>query len=254
VKNLKDSIEIIPLRGIGLIKEGDNLAKLIVEAAKTQKVNIENGDIIVVAHKIVSKAEGRIIDLKTITPSKFALKASKLLNKDPRLIEVILRESKRIVRMIKGHIICETKHGFICANAGVDKSNVEGEDFVALLPKNPDASAEAIRKGIKNLINVDVAVIISDTFGRPWRNGQVNVAIGVSGLTPLKDYRRTKDMFNFSLKVTVICVADELASAAELVMNKSNGIPIALIKGYSYVKGEGSFKDLIKQNKYNLFP
>ncbi|MEM2473713.1 MAG: coenzyme F420-0:L-glutamate ligase, partial [Candidatus Bathyarchaeia archaeon] len=158
------------------------------------------------------------------------------------------------VRMIKGHIICETRHGFICANAGVDKSNVEGEDFVVLLPKNPDASAETIRKGIKKLINADIAVIISDTFGRPWRNGQVNVAIGVSGLIPIKDYRGTKDMFNFTLKVTMICIADELASAAELVMNKSNGVPAALIKGYPYVKGEGSIKDLIKRNKYNLFP
>jgi len=146
---IKDSIEIIPLKGIGLVKEGDDIAKLIVEAAKAQGVKIEDGDIIVVAHKIVSKAEGRIVDLKTITPSKFALRASKLLNKDPRVIEVILRESKRIVRMIKGHIICETRHGFICANAGVDKSNVEGEDFVVLLPKNPDVSAETIRKGIK---------------------------------------------------------------------------------------------------------
>jgi len=250
---VKDSIEIIPLKGIGLVKEGDDIAKLIVEAAKAQGVKIEDGDIVVVAHKIVSKAEGRIVDLKAITPSKFALRASKLLNKDPRVIEVILRESKRIVRMIKGHIICETRHGFICANAGVDKSNVE-EDFVVLLPKNPDVSAETIRKGIKNLINVDVAVIISDTFGRPWRSGQVDVAIGVSGLVPLKDYRGTKDMFNSLLKVTIICVADELASAAELVMNKSDGIPVALIKGYHYIKGEGSFKDLVKQSKYNLFP
>ncbi|MEM3606833.1 MAG: coenzyme F420-0:L-glutamate ligase [Candidatus Bathyarchaeia archaeon] len=251
---VKDSIEVIPLKGIGLIKEGDDIAKVIVEAAKAQGVKIEDGDIIVVAHKRVSKAEGRVVDLKTITPSKFALRVSKLLNKDPRVIEVIFRESKRIVRMIKGHIICETRHGFICANAGVDKSNVEGEDFVVLLPKNPDASAETIRKGIKKLINADIAVIISDTFGRPWRNGQVNVAIGVSGLIPIKDYRGTKDMFNFTLKVTMICIADELASAAELVMNKSNGVPAALIKGYPYVKGEGSIKDLIKRNKYNLFP
>ncbi|MEM2843278.1 MAG: coenzyme F420-0:L-glutamate ligase [Candidatus Bathyarchaeia archaeon] len=250
----EDSIKIIPLKGIGIVKEGDDLSTLIVEAAKVNGVKIEDGDVIVIAHKIVSKAEGRIIDLKTIIPSKFALKASKLLNKDPRMVEVILRESKRIVRMIKGHIICETKHGFVCANAGIDKSNVEGEDFIVLLPKNPDASAEAIRKGIKNLVNVDVAVIISDTFGRPWRSGQVNVAIGVSGLIPLKDYRGRKDMFNFTLKVTIICVADELASAAELVMNKTNGVPVALIKGYKYVKGNGSLKDLVKQNKYNLFP
>lgn len=249
-----NSIKIIPLKGIKAVKEGDDLSTLIVEAAKANGIKIEDGDIIVVTHKIVSKAEGRVINLKNITPSEFALKASKLLNKDPKMVEVILRESKRIVRMSKGHIICETKHGFICANAGVDKSNVEGEDFVVLLPKNPDASAEAIRKGIKNLVNADVAVIISDTFGRPWRNGQVNVAIGVSGLIPLKDYRGTKDMFNFTLKVTVICVADELASAAELVMNKSNGIPVALIKGYPYIKGDGSLKDLIKQNKFNLFP
>ncbi|MBS7655908.1 coenzyme F420-0:L-glutamate ligase [Candidatus Bathyarchaeota archaeon] len=247
-------MKIIPLKGIGIVKEGDDLSTLIVEAAKVNGVKIEDGDVIVIAHKIVSKAEGRIIDLKTIIPSKFALKASKLLNKDPRMVEVILRESKRIVRMIKGHIICETKHGFVCANAGIDKSNVEGEDFIVLLPKNPDASAEAIRKGIKNLVNVDVAVIISDTFGRPWRSGQVNVAIGVSGLIPLKDYRGRKDMFNFTLKVTIICVADELASAAELVMNKTNGVPVALIKGYKYVKGNGSLKDLVKQNKYNLFP
>lgn len=236
-----------------LVKEGDDLATLIVSAAKRQGVKIEDGDVIVVSHKVVSKSEGALARLKEVKPSQFALKLARLVDKDPRIIEVILRDSKRIVRMIKGHLICETIHGFVCANAGVDRSNV-GEDTVVSLPKDPDRSARAIREKIRRLVGADVAVVVSDTFGRPWRTGQVNVAVGIAGLKPVLDYRGKKDIFNASLKVTVICVADELASAAELVMGKTNAIPVAIIKGYAYPRGEGSLKELVKPNKYNLFP
>lgn len=246
-------IKIIGLEGIKLVKEGDDLAALIVSAAERQGVKIEDGDVIVVSHKVVSKAEGALAKLKDVKPSPFALKLARLVDKDPRIVEVILRDSKRIVRMVKGHLICETMHGFICANAGVDRSNVE-EGTVASLPRDPDRSARSIRDRIRELIGADVAVVISDTFGRPWRTGQVNVAIGVAGLKPLLDYRGKRDMFNASLKVTVICVADELASAAELVMGKTKAIPVAIIKGYPYQRGEGSLKELVKPNKYNLFP
>ncbi|HID17205.1 TPA: coenzyme F420-0:L-glutamate ligase [Candidatus Bathyarchaeota archaeon] len=246
-------MKIIGLEGMKLVKEGDDLATLIVSAAKRQGVKIEDGDVIVVSHKVVSKSEGALARLKEVKPSQFALKLARLVDKDPRIIEVILRDSKRIVRMIKGHLICETIHGFVCANAGVDRSNV-GEDTVVSLPKDPDRSARAIREKIRRLVGADVAVVVSDTFGRPWRTGQVNVAVGIAGLKPVLDYRGKKDIFNASLKVTVICVADELASAAELVMGKTNAIPVAIIKGYAYPRGEGSLKELVKPNKYNLFP
>ncbi|MEM3584286.1 MAG: coenzyme F420-0:L-glutamate ligase, partial [Nitrososphaerales archaeon] len=178
---------------------------------------------------------------------------SKYGKKDPRMIEVILREAKRIVRMKKGVIIAETRHGFVCANAGVDKSNVKGKDIVSLLPINPDKSAQLIKDGIKRKLKVDVAVIISDTFGRPWREGQTNVAIGVAGLEPILDYRGKKDNYGYTLKATAIAIADELASAAELVMGKLRKIPIAIIRGYKYNEGKGSIKSLIRPRSRDLF-
>ncbi|MEM3437080.1 MAG: coenzyme F420-0:L-glutamate ligase [Nitrososphaerales archaeon] len=250
---MSSEIRIIGIEGIPEVNPGNDIASLIANSIQKQGIKIIDKDIIVVTHKIVSKAEGRLIDLKKIKPSDFALKISKYGKKDPRMIEVILREAKRIVRMKKGVIIAETRHGFVCANAGVDKSNVKGKDIVSLLPINPDKSAQLIKDGIKRKLKVDVAVIISDTFGRPWREGQTNVAIGVAGLEPILDYRGKKDNYGYTLKATAIAIADELASAAELVMGKLRKIPIAIIRGYKYNEGKGSIKSLIRPRSRDLF-
>jgi coenzyme F420-0:L-glutamate ligase/coenzyme F420-1:gamma-L-glutamate ligase len=246
-------LTIIGLKGIPEIKKGDDIAEIIYSTLKKQNMYLQDKDIIVITQKIVSKSEGRIIDLSKIKPSRLALRLAKTSKKDPRIIEVILRESKSILRLKNGKIISETKHGFVCANAGVDKSNIEGENFVSILPKDPDKSAMKIREKLIELTGRNLAVIISDTFGRPWRIGQVNVAIGIAGLKPIKDYRGKKDMFNQELKVTMMAIADELASAAELVMNKSDGVPIAIIRGYDYPEGEASIKEIIRPIELDLF-
>ena len=246
-------IQITGLEGIPLIKKGDDIGALILDAAQRQGKKLEEGDIVVVTQKIVSKSEGRILELGRIVPSTFAVHIAKRTGRDPRHVEVILRESKRIVKMQAQHLIVETRHGFVCANGGVDKSNIEGEDCVSILPSDPDESANRIRTTIRRLSGIDVAVIISDTFGRPWRMGHVNVAIGVSGMKPIIDYRGQRDMFNYVLNVTVMAVADEIASAAELVMNKSDGVPVALVKGYPYRKGEGKGIELVRPAEIDLF-
>lgn len=246
-------IQIIGLRKIPLTKRGDNIAEQIVNAAKEEGVPLSNDDVLVIAQKIVSKAEGRIVDLNTIKPTPKAEEISKASGKDPRHVETILRESAKVMRLKGPHIIVQTHHGFVCANAGVDKSNVESADSVVVLPVDPDKSAKEIRVGIRKLTGLDVGIIISDTFGRAWRNGQVNVAIGVDGLKPMIDYRGSKDIFGHVLNVTQMAVADELASAAELVMKKTDGIPVAVIKGVDYVRGAGSVRDLIRLEEEDLF-
>lgn len=245
-------MEIIPIHLKGDVNANSNLANLILSSIKNEGQRLKNNDVLVVAHKIVSKAENRIIDLATVKPSKHAVNIAKKHDKDSRIVEVILRESSRILRMKRGIIITETKHGFVCANAGIDKSNVYG-DRVALLPKNPDRSADKIRLAIRKQTGKSIAVIITDTFGRPFREGQVNVAIGISGLKPIKDYRGSKDMFGKELKVTQIAVADEIASAAELVMGKTDRAPIAIIRDYMYENKHGSAKELIRRRKNDLF-
>ena len=227
-------IHVIGIGGIPEIKPGDDLASLIVEAMNQQSDPIQQKDILVVTQKIVSKAEGRVLKLEDIQASPIALQISEGHNRDPRHTEIILLESRRIVRMDRGNIISETRHGFTCANAGVDASNIPGEGVVALLPIDPDASAERIQAGIKEKTDKDVAVIISDTFGRPWREGAVNVAIGVSGMNPMQDYRGMDDAYGQLMRSTVIAVADELAATAELVTGKVTGVPVALIRGYEY--------------------
>ncbi len=246
-------IQIIGLKKVPIVRRGDNLAPLIVQAAKEEGVQISDRDIIVVAQKIASKAEGAIVDLRSITPSTKAEMMAKTSGKDPRHVEIILRETARIVRSKAAHLIVQTHHGFVCANAGVDKSNVENPDSVTLLPADPDSSARKIRSGIRELTGADVGVIISDTFGRAWRVGQVNVAIGVDGLRPIIDYRGSKDMFGYVLNVTQMAVADELASAAELAMKKSDGVPVAIIRGFDYGQGTGSVRDLIRPEEEDLF-
>ena len=246
-------IQIIGLRKLPLIKEGDDVADHIVNAAKEEHVVIAKDDVIVVAQKIVSKAEGRVVHLKSVTPSQKAEEIAKVSGKDPRHVEVILKESAKVIRSQGAHLIVETRHGFVCANAGVDRSNVEDIDTLTILPLDGDKSAREIRRRIRDLTGADVGVIISDTFGRAWRVGQVNVAVGVDGLRPVIDYRGQKDMFGYVLNVTQMAVADELASAAELVMKKSDGVPVAIVRGCDYVAGKGSVRDLIRPEQEDLF-
>ncbi|MEM2134241.1 MAG: coenzyme F420-0:L-glutamate ligase [Candidatus Jordarchaeaceae archaeon] len=246
-------IHIIGLKGIPIVKEGDDIAKLIVEAAKAQGIEIKAKDIFVIAQTIVSRAEGSVVDLNTVVPSDFAIRIAERFEKDPRQIEVILREAKQIIRM-EHAIITETKHGFICANSGVDKSNMPGEHFVSLLPKDPEKSAREIRRELEKLTGVKVAVIISDTHGRPFREGAINVALGVSGMKPVWDRRGDVDLFGYTLKSTLVGIADELASAAELVMGEANeGIPVVIIRGFDYIEGEGSIKDLLRAREKDMF-
>ena len=227
-------IRVIGIEGMPEVTVGDDLVRLILDAAQEQDIPIEDRDILVVTQKIISKAEGRIVHLDDIQPSAVAVSLSEGHHRDPRHTEIILRESKRIVRMDGGNIISETHHGFNCANAGVDASNLPAQGTVALLPIDPDASAEAIRNLVHERVGKDVAVVISDTFGRPWREGAVNVAIGVAGINPLQDYRGEEDSYGRLMRSTVIAVSDELAATAELVTGKVEGIPVALIKGYAY--------------------
>jgi len=237
-------IRIVGVRGIPEVSAGDDLASLIRAVAGP----MDGDTIVVIAQKIVSKAEGAIVDLRSITPSGLADNWGARFGKDPRLIELVLRESCRIVRMDRGVLIAETRHGFIIANAGIDQSNVPGEHFATTLPIDPDASASRIRSALGC-----GAVIVSDTFGRPWREGLVNVAIGVSGLEPLEDLRGARDGSGRALQVTKLAVADELAAAAGLVMPKSAGVPVAVITGFDWKRGEGSARKLLRSPETDLF-
>jgi coenzyme F420-0:L-glutamate ligase/coenzyme F420-1:gamma-L-glutamate ligase len=234
-----NTIQVIPVTGLPLIQPGDNLGKLIVEAAKKQDTPIQPHDVMVVTHVVVSKSEGNIINLDTVKPSPKAIEIAKQTNKDPAMVEVILQETKDIVRIGPNSIITETYSGTISANAGVDRSNVAGDRNVVPLPKKPHDSAQSIRKEIKRLSGVDVAVIVSDTHGRPFRLGEINVAVGVAGFKPIRDRRGEKDLFGYVLRIKQTAVADELASAAELVMGQADeGIPATIIRGYNYILTE----------------
>ncbi|MFQ5933038.1 MAG: coenzyme F420-0:L-glutamate ligase [Dehalococcoidia bacterium] len=246
-------IEIIGLAGIPEISKGDDLSQIILDASRKEGLTFDSGDVVVVKQKIVSKAEGRIVHLSSISPSDLATRIAEDTGKDPRQVEVVLRESRRIVKMDRGLIISETHHGIVCANAGVDASNVGIEDAVCLLPLAPDASATRIRVSLKKAVGVDLAVIISDSIGRPWRSGIVDMAIGVSGLEPVRDYVGQKDDYGRQLKVTAVAIADELASAAELATGKLERVPVAVIKGYSYSKSEEGATSLIMEPEQDLF-
>ncbi len=248
-------IRIIPLKGMPIIEEGDDIGRLIVEAAERQGTPIEDGDIVVVTHIIVSRAEGRIVDLEAVKPSEAAVRIAAYTGKDPRLVEVVLNESRAIRRMAPGVLITETRQGFVCANSGVDKSNVPGETIVALLPKDPDESARRIRKRIEELSGKCVAVIISDTHGRAHRDGEINVAVGASGLEVIRDRRGERDLFGYVLQVKRTAIADELASAAELVIGQADeGIPAAIIRGYPYTPSETSRAvELVRPRGRDLF-
>lgn len=240
-------MQIIPLYIEKEIESSDDLSELILKSA-----DLNDGDILVVAQKIISKQEGRIVDLSTVKPSLLSEGISSQYQKDPRIIELILSETKRIVRMEKGILIVETNHGFICANAGVDESNVK-EGYATLLPINSDISAQIIRNKIMNQTNKNIVVIISDTFGRPFRMGQTNCAIGISGLNPILDYAGTLDSFENILRVTAIAIADELSSAAELIMGKALKCPVAIIRDYSFKIEEHKVDELIRPENEDLF-
>ena len=240
-------MQILPIHIEKEITTNDDLSKLIINST-----DICDGDIIVIAQKIISKHEGRIVELSTVKPSLLAEGISSQYNKDPHIVELILSESKRIIRMKNGLIIVETNHGFICANAGIDESNVV-DGFATLLPLNSDKSAELIRTKILNETGKNTAIIISDTFGRPFRMGQTNCAIGLSGLNPILDYSGTLDSFNRILRVTAIAIADELSAAAELVMEKTKKCPVSIIRDYSYDFANSTIDDVLRPENEDLF-
>jgi len=240
-------LQIIPIFIEKEITTNDDLSELILSSG-----NILDGDILVIAQKIISKQEGRIVELSSVSPSLLAEGISSQYNKDPNIVELILSESKRIVRMNNGILIVETHDGLICANAGIDESNVM-DGYATLLPLDSDISAQIIRRNILKKTGKNVAVIISDTFGRPFRMGQTNCAIGISGLNPILDYAGTMDSFKRILHVTAIAVADELSSSAELVMEKAKKCPVAIIRDYSFIVGENKINDLIRPDNEDLF-
>ncbi len=256
-QQMSNELRIIPISDIGDISPGSDLGLTIYGALRKQQITLQQGDILVITQKIVSKAEGRLVNPDEIEPSEFARMAAQGSRKDAHHLEVVLRESRRIVRMDHGVLIAETKHGFICANAGVDESNVNGEHQLALLPLDPDRSARQLRTRLQQLAGedatFDIAVIISDTWGRPWRNAQVNMAIGIAGMEPIMDYRGQYDPYGYELQVSAIAVADELAAAAELVMGKIERIPVALIRGYTYIPSEGDARPLLRDSATDLF-
>ena len=245
-------LRLIGVPGMPEVEAGNPLPSLIVECVRAAGIQVVEGDVFVVAQKVVSKAEGRTVQLAGVEPRELARDWAARYDKDPRMVEVVLQEARRIVRMERGVLIAETHHGFVCANAGVDASNVAA-DVVTLLPLDADQSARDIRARLEREFNTRVAVIVSDTFGRPWREGITNVAIGVAGIAPLIDYRGQADSHGRPLKVTVIAIADELASAAELVMKKTTGVPVAIIRGVDYMAREASGRELIRLPEMDLF-
>jgi coenzyme F420-0:L-glutamate ligase/coenzyme F420-1:gamma-L-glutamate ligase len=249
----RPALSLLGIPGLPEIGEGQDLAAAILEAAERLDEPLQSGDVLVIAQKIVSKAEGRVIPLAGIQPSAMAEEFAGAWNRDPRLVEVVLREARRVIRMDRGTLIVETRQGLVCANAGVDASNVPGEDHVSLLPVDPDASAAQLRKALADRRGVDLAIVISDTFGRPWREGLLNVAIGVAGLHPLLSYVGQQDPHGHTLRVTELAVADELAAAAGLVMGKLERIPVVRIRGYRYQAAEGHSRALIRPPERDLF-
>jgi len=244
--------EVIGIAGIAEVRPGDDVGRFIMEAAVAQGTPIVTHDVLVIGQKVISKAEGRILRLSEVEPSPATRRIAENLGRDPRLLEVILRESRRVVRMDKGVIITETHHGWICANSGVDQSNVDA-DTVALLPEDGDRSARAFRDRVHALTGAEVAVIIADTFGRPWREGLTNVAIGLAGMAALRDYIGVPDSAGRPLQATILAVADELAGAAEIVMGKLDRIPAAIVRGLRFEVGDAGSKPLLRDPARDLF-
>jgi coenzyme F420-0:L-glutamate ligase/coenzyme F420-1:gamma-L-glutamate ligase len=244
--------EVIGVTGIGEVQPGDDVARIVVDAAARQRTPIAGGDVLVLSQKIISKSEGRLLNLNDVTPSSMATTFATELGRDPRLIEVILRESRRVVRMDRGVLVTETRHGWVCANAGVDQSNVDAE-MVALLPEDPDRSARAFRDAVRAYAPAEIHVIVADTFGRPWREGLVNIAIGVAGFAPLRSYLGERDPAGRPLQATILAIADELAAAAEPVMGKLDRIPAAIVRGLPLTPSEEGSKALLRDPARDLF-
>src|SRR5918997_1363587 len=243
-------IELIPVENFPEVRPGDDLDGLVADAVGGV---LRAGDVLVVTHKVMSKAEGRLVDLTTVDPSPLAKEYAARWGKDPRQIEVVFRESRRIVRMDRGVVISETRHGFVCANAGVDASNVPGAETVCLLPIDPDRSASRLREALHLRLGVEAPVVVSDSFGRAWRFGITDVAIGVSGMDPLADYRGQNDPHGYPMEASVLAVADEVAAAAELVMGKTDGVPVAIVRGYDYGGRAGTGRDLLMPPERDMF-
>ena len=246
-------VRILPLPLAGEIRPGDSLADKLMAAARKLRIRFQDRDILVVKHKVVSKSEGALVALAEIRPSAASRIWARRYGLDARVTDLALRESRRVVRRKRGVLITETRHGFICANSGVDVSNVDGGRQAALLPKNPDRSAARLRAEMKKRLGIEVAVIISDSFGRAWREGLTEVAIGVAGMKPLVDYRGRRDSHGYKLHASIDAVADELACAAGLVCGKLENTPACIIRGFSYRAGRGTARQLIRPAKYDLF-
>jgi len=247
------SLSLTAIEGLPMIKQGDRLSTLIVGALDTMGLTLKSGDVLTVCQKIVSKAEGRTVNLKDVEPSTLARNFAARWDKDPRVVELVLRQSSRVVRMDNAVLIVETGPGWVCANAGIDESNSLEDDCAILLPEDADASASGIRDDLKRLTGAEVAVIITDTFGRPWRDGLTEVCIGIAGMEPMLDLRGTSDMGGRELHHTVIAIADEIAAAAGLLMPKAGGTPAVLIRGYQYVVAQSNAKALIRPVASDLF-
>ena len=245
-------LQVIPLLGIPELTKGADLVQLILESMERTGVVAEDGDIFVVKQKAVSKAEGRVVALDEIRPGKKAKALARAQRKDPRLVELILKESVRVVRAGHGVIITETRHGFVCANSGIDQSNV-GAGLAALLPIDPDRSSRQIKRGLEGSTGKRLAVVVTDTFGRPWRRGQTDVAIGCSGIAPLNPYAGKKDKYGYVLRVTEPAVVDEIAGAAELATGKLTGIPVSIVRGVQYRRSEDGARSLVMQKRRDLF-
>ncbi len=249
----RGEIRIIPIPVRGEIRAGEPLSARILTAAQDLKLTFQDGDILIVKHKVVSKSEGAVVKLDDVRPSKSSLQWARRFGLDARVSELAVRESRRIVRRRNGVMITETKHGYICANSGIDVSNVDGGQHAVLLPADPDRTAAKLRRSLRKQLGVEIAVIVSDSFGRPWREGLTEVAIGVAGMRPLVDYRGRRDSHGYSLHATVDAVADELACAAGLVCGKLESTPACIIRGYAYIRGNGNARELIRPAKNDLF-
>jgi coenzyme F420-0:L-glutamate ligase/coenzyme F420-1:gamma-L-glutamate ligase len=247
------SITLTAIEGVPIVKAGDDLAALIAKGLDQTGLTLATGDIVIVCQKVVSKAEGRMVELNSIEPSAFAKQYAARWEKDPRAVELVLRQTSRIVRNDHGVLIVETGPGFVCANAGVDESNTLGDDLALLLPEDADASARRIRDGLKRLCGADAGVVVTDTFGRPWRDGLTDICIGVAGINPMLDLRGTNDLGGRELHHTVVALADQLSAAGGLLMEKASGIPAVHLRGYRFQPYEGTAKILIRPPEADLF-
>lgn len=246
-------LRALPLQGMGEIRSGDSLADAIVAALRRRKLRLRRGDILVVTHKVVSKAEGRLVRLDAVNPSARAARWARRSGHDPRVAELALRESRRVVRRGHGVLITETRHGFTCANSGVDLSNVDGGTSAALLPCDPDRSAARLHRALRRRLGLSIPVIITDTFGRPWRLGLSEAAIGLAGMTPFRDYRGRRDPYGYRLHASLEAVADELAAVAGLACGKLDRAPVCIIRGFRYERGRGRGRDLLRSRREDLF-